>query len=79
MLTLALQLSQLFMFQTLIHTLKFDTMELDYLWNEPDERFKILTSYSFKVTADLQGSNFAKIIFFAYSKAEKGIYNLVKN
>ena len=30
-----------------------------------------------KVTVDLQGSNFAKIIFFAYSKAEKGIYNLV--
>ena len=32
-----------------------------------------------KVTVDLQGSNFAKIfVFFAYSKAEKGINNLVK-
>ena len=31
-----------------------------------------------KVTVDLQGSNFAKIFFFAYSKVEKGINNLVK-
>ena len=43
--------------------------------------FKYLLTYLLtivKVTVDLQGSNFAKIILFAYSKAEKGIYNLVK-
>ena len=56
MLTLALQLGQLLMFQTFEQTmayLMFETMD-PYNWNETEDRFKIPTPYLFKRELSLQ-------------------------
>ena len=46
--------------------------------NSKLETDRKIVGLTIKVTVDLQGPNFAKINFFAYSMAEKGIYDLVE-